>query len=378
MERDLEVSRNKRKLLLCGAKSAKKVLSLFTVVSWDQAGACASATGGGTETGTCLPAAPDCALRGGTAAGPCAAGYGICCVFMATCGASVLQNGTYFVNPNHPNPTDSTGSCQITVPKLGPDVCQIRLDFETFSIAGPDPASHVCTADRFLVSGGTPAPVICGNSNGDHMYIDTGVGPTNPVTLTVVTSGPSTPRTWKIKVTHIPCSTIYRADPGCLQYYTGVSGKIKSFNYDPTNGRQLSNQDYSLCVRSERNFCSIQYTACPDTVNNRSRAFTLSGNSNQAVQAMVGAAGSPNTCSSDWLSINCAANADRTPPATTCEDRICGGTFSAEISMTPATVFSNVRPFRLAFHTDATEAPTDTDNRGFCLDYVQQPCANSV
>lgn len=45
---------------------------------------------------------------------------------MATCGASVIQNGTYFVNPNHPNPTDSTGSCQITVPKLGPDVCQIR------------------------------------------------------------------------------------------------------------------------------------------------------------------------------------------------------------------------------------------------------------
>lgn len=45
---------------------------------------------------------------------------------MATCGASIVQNGTYFVNPNHPNPTDSTGSCQITVPKLGPDVCQIR------------------------------------------------------------------------------------------------------------------------------------------------------------------------------------------------------------------------------------------------------------
>ncbi|CAH2210958.1 jg22345, partial [Pararge aegeria aegeria] len=53
-------------------------------------------------------------------------------------------------------------------------------------------------------------------------------------------------------------------DEGCLQYYTGVSGQLKSFNYDPTSGRQLSNQDYGICVRMERNFCGIQYTACID------------------------------------------------------------------------------------------------------------------
>jgi len=35
-----------------------------------------------------------------------------------------------------------------------------------------------------------------------------------------------------------------------------------------------------------------------------------------------------------------------------------------------------VRPFRLNFHTDGVEAPNDIDNRGFCLDYVQQPCTN--
>lgn len=36
----------------------------------------------------------------------------------------------------------------------------------------------------------------------------------------------------------------------------------------------------------------------------------------------------------------------------------------------------NVRPFRVAFHTDAVESPMDMDNRGFCLDYVQKPCTN--
>lgn len=67
-------------------------------------------------------------------------------------------------------------------------------------------------------------------------------------------------------------------------FHLGVNGRVKSFNYDASVGRQLSNQDYSICVRTERNFCSVQYTACPDpSGTNRSRSFTLSGNSNTAV-----------------------------------------------------------------------------------------------
>lgn len=60
---------------------------------------------------------------------------------------------------------------------------------------------------------------------------------------------------------------MFPADEGCLQYYTGVAGQIRSFNYDPNTGLQLSNQDYSVCVRTERNFCSIQYTQCEDPGN---------------------------------------------------------------------------------------------------------------
>ena len=59
--------------------------------------------------------------------------------------------------------------------------------------------------------------------------------------------------------------TVLPAEEGCLQYYTGVSGQIKSYNYDPGAGLQLSKQDYSICIRMERNFCGIQYTTCPDT-----------------------------------------------------------------------------------------------------------------
>ncbi len=97
-----------------------------------------------------------------------------------------------------------------------------------------------------------------------QVYIDAGLGQSNPITITVITSGPTFPRTWRIRVTQIPCGSISKADQGCLQWYTGVSGRVKSFNFDTKTGRQLSNQDYSICMRTERNFCGIQYTACSD------------------------------------------------------------------------------------------------------------------
>lgn len=114
------------------------------------------------------------------------------------------------------------------------------------------------------------------------MYIDAGLGQSNPIILTVITSGPQFPRSWRIRVSQIHCGSIFKADQGCLQYYTGVNGRIRSFNFDSSSGRQLSNQDYSVCLRMERNFCSIQYAVCPDANAgaNRSRSFTLSGNSN--------------------------------------------------------------------------------------------------
>lgn len=96
------------------------------------------------------------------------------------------------------------------------------------------------------------------------MYVDVGTGQTSPVTLSFVTSGTGFDRSWKVRISQIPCSSIYRAEEGCLQYFTGVSGQIKSFNYDPVTGLQLSNQDYSVCIRMERNFCGIQYMACPE------------------------------------------------------------------------------------------------------------------
>lgn len=57
-------------------------------------------------------------------------------MFMSSCGGVARENGTYFVNPNHPETTDVTGSCQLTILKMHPEICQIRLDFEQFALAG--------------------------------------------------------------------------------------------------------------------------------------------------------------------------------------------------------------------------------------------------
>ncbi|KAI8431158.1 hypothetical protein MSG28_001203 [Choristoneura fumiferana] len=296
-----------------------RFLSIFTVVTFPNGG-CAGASG---DNGTCM-AARECSARGGQANGQCAGGYGLCCVFMTSCGSTTSENGTYFVNSGYPSSFDGTGSCELTVAKAHPDVCQIRLDFTRFTIAGPEQINHVCNQDQFIVSGGNPIPAICGVNQGSHMYIDAGIGTTNPVKLTFVTSGTPFERMWKVKVTQIPCSTIYK-------------------------------------------------------VNNRSRAFTISGNSNGPVNAMVGSGVGPNSCANDWLLVPCASNVGRVQPAQAlCTDRICGGTFSAELSMQASSVMSTVKPFRLWFHTDNVEAPLDIGNRGFCLNYIQQPCTNNV
>lgn len=49
---------------------------------------------------------------------------------MASCGGMARENGTYFINPNHPDAYEGTGSCQLTIIKTHPDICQIRYNFK--------------------------------------------------------------------------------------------------------------------------------------------------------------------------------------------------------------------------------------------------------
>ncbi|KAF2367174.1 CUB domain [Trinorchestia longiramus] len=326
-----------------------------------------SCVGSSGDNGTCYTAG-QCRALNGAASGSCGGGFGVCCIFQETCGGTASQNCTYFVNENYPQAFNGVGSCQITVEKLNDNVCQLRLDFQEFVLAGPETTDNLCVNDRFSVSGGTTTPSICGVNTGQHMYVTLGPGTTTPPVLTAVTLGTDLDRKWKIKITQIPCNTPYTAPSNCLQYYTGVTGTVLSYNYDTSTGLQLSNQDYTTCIRTEKNFCGIQYTACTDAVNTDSESFTVTGSSTSSGE--VGA----NNCNNDWLTIPCLSE-NSLDPFSNCQDRICGGAFSITGNNVDEILYSFVRPFNIFYHTNGVEENDgDTNNRGFCLNYVQQPC----
>ena len=60
---------------------------------------------------------------------------------------------------------------------------------------------------------------------------------------------------WALLIVFLSLNSLVSAADGCLQYYTGVAGRVESFNYNMAAGLQLSDTDYSVCVRMERNFC---------------------------------------------------------------------------------------------------------------------------
>merc|ERR1711913_107264 len=83
------------------------------------------------SNGTCL-SSNECSAISGTASGACADGFGVCCVLSIGCGGSTTTNNTYIAQSS----TTSSASCSYTVCPASTDICQIRIDFEKFVMAG--------------------------------------------------------------------------------------------------------------------------------------------------------------------------------------------------------------------------------------------------
>ena len=56
---------------------------------------------------------------------------------------------------------------------------------------------------------------------------------------------------WDILIRQIPCTAEYKPPDSCLQYFTGTSGTIYSYNY--AGSQHLANQKYTNCIRSALN-----------------------------------------------------------------------------------------------------------------------------
>jgi len=334
----------------------EKLLNVFNIVKFPNDG-CTTASG---TYGVCYTAS-ECLSLSGSSSGTCASGFGVCCTFTGGCGGTTSINNTYFKSSG----SDSS-ACTFKVCKAGPDVCQLRLNFDTFIASQPstiqpgDTAASgrtQCQKSQFRVSSDGPAsPTLCGTNSGHHIIVEAD-DDCNEISFTWA-SGVSQPE-WNIQVMQISCSSWWKPQDGCSQWYTGTTGYVKSFNYD--EGTHLADQLYTVCVRQEYGYCSIEWASVSTT------SFQISGPATTQTGARA------DSCTTDYLIINGATN---TPTSNPRYDRYCGGYFgSAPASVT---VKTEKIPFHMTVSFDGSEQDpgpaTYEYSKGFYLYYKQGEC----
>ncbi|CAG4942865.1 unnamed protein product [Parnassius apollo] len=211
----------------------------------------------------------DCRQRDGKAAGDCAHGLGVCCVFEVTCGGTVQNNLTYFMSPGFPDLWYGEKDCNITVEKTHAGIMQLRIDFVHFTLGQPNRTTGECDEDAMIVGEGATNFTVCGQNHGQHIYYnlptdsekreEDELAGTVPTRVTIRARDEETPRLWLLRLAQLPLA--HAAPHACLQYHTDNNGTIKTFNY-AVNGRHLASQDYRTCVRRDVGFCSIRYWPC--------------------------------------------------------------------------------------------------------------------
>ncbi|XP_043495310.1 uncharacterized protein LOC122519716 [Polistes fuscatus] len=241
-----------------------------------------------------------CRIQNGKSYGPCALGFGVCCIFTASCDQEVQNNLTYVTSPGFPNLIDRPMNCSVVVQKIDRQVSQLRIDFLHFNIGQPNVRTGICDEDIMEIRNGNKSSLrLCGWNSGQHskynnntlflsfikeiylyrylfsffcllfslslslsfvrpVYLDVNEAD-EPVTLDFKLPNGLHSRMWEMRVIQLGFED--RAPAGCLQYFSSPNGTLRTLNYLP-NGRFLANQDYLICVRQEKEMCGISYSPC--------------------------------------------------------------------------------------------------------------------
>ncbi|EDV37891.1 uncharacterized protein Dana_GF13688 [Drosophila ananassae] len=243
-------------------------------------------TNSGT-TGTCLTRFK-CMRQSGTVNGYCGT-YGVCCETNLQVGATTRQKRSIIKSPA----TFATDLITYTVEAMSNNVQQLRIDFEQFEMAQPVDTDGVLDCQDYFEAGGFK---LCGVNNGQHLYLPfnaaTGV---EQVTITFAVPSKSTGTNWRLIVTQLegpPISSRRRltttagfgastnslqdlrdifashhadyellAPPGCQQYYTGLTGTIRSFNFQSAvTSNYMPDLSYNICIQSSTSASMIEYS----------------------------------------------------------------------------------------------------------------------
>merc|ERR1739838_1189506 len=210
-----------------------------------------------------------------TASGNCASGFGVCCMRRIVAPGSITQDLTHIQNEDFPA-AEAALRGAVAPPATdravnimgGADICAIKVEFITVQLNNPSDVG-VCGEERISVT--TPArnpgagfgvENLCGVLTGQHIFVD--VAPAvgaMAMTLNIDTSGVSFDRMWKILVRQIQCDDVNRPPGGCLQYHTGLSGQLTSFNGARTGDahQMIQNQNYKICIKRAAGMCGVTY-----------------------------------------------------------------------------------------------------------------------
>merc|ERR1712223_1282977 len=372
-----------------------KAFSLFNVVTFKNEECMAN--GANDLRGTCYTT-EECQEKGGTASGGCAMGFGTCCLFTVDeCGGTAPENCTYIRNEDWPDVLTGepeTTMCAFTVEKCSEDICSLRLDFINFNIlagiGGSATAQDTTGAcqDTFEVTlpnneAANVIPIICGQNNDQHMFIE--IGEDTSANLRFEFADIAGMRQFEIKVTQFECGDVGTLAPpgGCLQYHTGTTGQLTTFNWAPNDAQHLQNQNYDICIRQEAGFCCTEYEVC-----DQAGAFSLSPITMVAMIAAMAKGLTGTNCVNDFIIIDGSSEVCGSPVTF---NKYCGDFLSSR-EMVPSTMAPDVAgtnniicdcstPFVVGITTNAAAAGEDQmmamdlpQSRGLCLEYRQKPC----
>ncbi|KPI99755.1 hypothetical protein RR46_04729 [Papilio xuthus] len=332
----------------------------------------------------------DCRQRDGKAAGDCAHGLGVCCVFEVTCGGVVQNNLTYFMSPGFPDLWHGDQDCDVTVEKTHAGIMQLRIDFVHFTIGQPNRTTGECDEDALIIGEGATNFTVCGQNHGQHLYYNLPSGSVSreadelPTTMStrirVRAHGADTPRLWLLRLAQLPLA--HSAPHGCLQHYTDNNGTIKTFNY-AVNGRHLASHDYKACIRRNTGFCAIRYSPCDP------RSFRIGPSSDAPLMnptdspqmgemmpadqtqddTIEGSGAEPGTDGAVATPAPAPSLASRSSVMSpgVCDPHHCGSSFCAA-GRSDCRVDSSISPFTVSVHFGPPTHKRDPDeNIGACL-----------
>jgi len=367
-----------------------KFLSMFNIVRFPND----HCDAGGSRNGTCYTK-EECSNKGGTEDGSCASGYGVCCTFVANCGAVLSENNTYFESEG-----EEDSHCSIQVCKGKDNIVQLRLDFITFVINGPittvtttdvltiagvsvatgaggvdSSLASRCLTDTFSVSnpGGPSPPQICGTATDEHMYVDMGADCVDlTFQLGTGTRTVADPQ-WTIRVTQYDSGYTNLAPFGCTQYFwkqdsdSDGKGTIQSYNWQGGSGYHLADQKQVICIRREDDMKKICYGV--SSVDD----FSISGNAMAKTTPITWCGAYAMAGTGKYADAVIIPSLSTTAGVTSANENLCGQSFAAAIT---TSICTKSVPFVVTFSSDSWEVATEVmgtnANQGFRLYYEQK------